>query len=72
MTDQNPQDYDWVDSAKHEVKGMAKQGMKHPSTPPVLAGAAIGAVAAGLLPLVTWPVGLAAGAVFALHQRIKK
>ena len=34
--------------------------------------AAIGAVAAGLLPVVTWPIGLAAGAAFALHQRIKR
>ena len=76
MNDRNPQEFDWIESAKGEVKGMAKQGMKHPSTPPVLTGAAVGAVAglaAGwVLPVVSWPLGLAAGAVYALHQRIKK
>lgn len=72
MTEQDPQEYDWVDSAKDEIKGMAKQGMKHPSTPPVLTGAAIGAIAAAVLPVITWPIGLAAGAVYALHTRIKK
>ena len=63
---------DLVDDLREEIKGMAKEGMHHPSTKPVLAGAAIGALAAGLLPLVTWPVGLVAGAGFALYNRIKK
>ncbi|WP_041685714.1 hypothetical protein [Erythrobacter litoralis] len=67
-----PEENDWVESAREEIKGMARQGMKHPSTPPVLTGAAIGAVAAAVLPLVSWPIGLAAGAVYALHTRIKK
>ena len=63
---------DLVDNMREEIVGMAKEGMHHPSTKPVLAGAAIGALAAGLLPLVTWPVGLVAGAGFALYTRIKK
>ncbi len=63
---------DWVEDVKAEVTGMAKEGMHHPSTKPVLAGAAIGALAAALLPVVTWPVGLAAGAGFALYNRVKK
>ena len=67
-----PEDRDWVESAREEIVGMAKQGMKHPSTPPVLTGAAVGAVAAAVLPFVSWPIGLAAGAAYALHQRIKK
>jgi hypothetical protein len=61
-----------VDDAKAEISGMAKEGLGHPSSKPVLAGAAIGAVAAGLLPVVSWPIGLIAGAGFALYQRIKK
>ena len=72
MDERNPNDGGWVDDVKNEVTGMAKEGMHHPSTKPVLAGAAIGALAAGLLPLVTSPVGLVAGAGFALYNRIKK
>ncbi len=63
---------EWVEDAKTEISGMAKEGLGHPSSKPVLAGAAIGAVAAGLLPVVSWPIGLIAGAGFALYQRIKK
>lgn len=63
---------DWVDDAKAEISGMAKEGMAHPSTKPVLAGAAIGAVAGALLPVVSLPLGLVAGAGFAFYQRIKK
>ncbi|MEL6485601.1 MAG: hypothetical protein AAFQ13_00460 [Pseudomonadota bacterium] len=63
---------DWVEDAKSEISGMAKDGMEHPSTKPVLAGAAIGAVAGALLPLVSLPLGLVAGAGFAFYQRIKK
>ncbi len=71
--DQKPrQTPEWVDDAKAEISGMAKEGLGHPSSKPVLAGAAIGAVAAGLLPVVSWPIGLIAGAGFALYQRIKK
>ncbi|MEO0871101.1 MAG: hypothetical protein AAFY19_03955 [Pseudomonadota bacterium] len=63
---------DWVEDAKSEISGMAKDGMEHPSTKPVLAGAAIGAVAGALLPVVSLPLGLVAGAGFAFYQRIKK
>jgi hypothetical protein len=73
MTEQDPrQSPDWVDNAKAEISGMAKQGLDHPSSKPVLAGAAIGAVAGALLPVVSWPIGLLAGAGIALYQRIKK
>jgi hypothetical protein len=51
---------------------MAKEGMHHPSTKPVLAGAAIGAVAGVLLPVISLPVGLLAGAGIALYNRVKK
>lgn len=63
---------DWVEDVKAEVSGMAREGVNHPSTAPVLTGAAIGAVAGALLPVVSWPLGLIAGAGFALYQRIKK
>ncbi len=63
---------DWVEDAKDEISGMAKGGLGHPSTKPVLTGAAIGVVAAALLPVITWPIGLAAGAGFAFYNRIKK
>jgi hypothetical protein len=71
--DQEPrQTPDWVEDVKTELSGMAKEGINHPSTPPVLTGAAIGAAAGWLLPFVSIPVGLLAGAGFALYQRIKK
>ncbi len=63
---------DWVEDVKTEVSGMAKEGLNHPSTAPVLTGAAVGAVAGALLPIISWPLGLAAGVGFALYQRIKK
>ena len=63
---------DWVEDVKTEVTGMAKEGLNHPSTAPVLTGAAIGAVAGALLPVISWPMGLVAGIGFALYQRVKK
>ncbi|MEO1968006.1 MAG: hypothetical protein ABGW87_04745 [Sphingomonadaceae bacterium] len=72
MDERNPRGQDWVEDAKAEISGMAKEGMNHPSTKPVLAGAAIGALAGALLPVITLPVGLVAGAGFAFYNRIKK
>ncbi|BBB12527.1 hypothetical protein SPYCA_1785 [Sphingopyxis sp. FD7] len=51
---------------------MGRQGMAHPSTPTVLTGGVIGAVAGAVLPVVTWPVGLFAGAAIALYTRVKR
>ncbi len=63
---------DWIEDVKTEVSGMAREGINHPSTKPVLTGAAIGVVAGAVLPVISWPVGLLAGAGFALYQRIRK
>ncbi|MCX9146143.1 hypothetical protein [Erythrobacter sp. WG] len=63
---------DWVEDVKAEVSGMAKEGMNHPSTKPVLTGAAVGALAGAVLPVVSWPLGLLAGAGYMLYTRIKK
>ena len=62
---------DLMSRATSEISGMAKQGMDHPSTKPVLIGAGIGAVAGALLPFVSLPLGLAVGAGYAFWQRIK-
>jgi len=75
MNQNNPNNdgkQDWVEDVKTEVTGMAKEGMHHPSTKPVMAVAAIGAVAGALLPIVSWPIGLAAGIGIALYNRVKK
>ena len=61
-----------IDNVGEEVKGMAKDGINHPSTKPVLTGAAVGAVAGFLLPVLTIPVGLIGGAAFMLYQRAKR
>ena len=63
---------DWTREFRDEISGMAKGGMKHPSTKPVLTGAAIGAVAGAVLPVVTWPVGLVAGAALMIYRRVSK
>jgi hypothetical protein len=57
--------------AFNEEWAWAKEGLAHPSTKPVFVGGAIGAVAAGLLPVITWPIGLVAGAGFMLYKRIR-
>lgn len=72
MDKRNPRGNDWVEDAKTEISGMAKQGLDHPSTKPVLAGTAIGALAGALLPVVTLPVGALIGAGFAFYNRIKR
>lgn len=54
-----------------EIKGMAKEGLHHPSTKPVLTGAAVGAVAGLVLPVVSIPVGIIAGAGFMLYKRLR-
>ena len=72
MTENSPKDSNLFDDAKEEIVGIAKGGAKHPGTKPLLAGAAIGAVAGAILPVVTWLVGLAAGAGIAIYNRIKK
>ena len=57
MDDREPQhqDHDLVSDAGDEIKGMAKDGLNHPSTKPVL----------------TWPLGLVAGAGFMLYKRLR-
>ena len=65
------QDHDLIPDATAEIKSMAKEGLDHPSTKPVLTGAAIGAIAGGVLPVVTWPLGLVAGAGFMLYKRLR-
>lgn len=72
MTDKNPQEGNIFEDVKDEVVGIAKGRAKHPGTKPVLTGAAVGAVAGALLPVVTWPVGLIAGVGIAIYSRVKK
>ena len=62
---------DILQDAKAEISGMAKQGVRHPSTKPVLTGAAIGAVAGFALPILTIPVGLAVGAGYMFYKRLR-
>lgn len=66
-----PKESDLLSDAADEIKSMASEGAAHPSTKPVLIGAGVGALAAGLLPVVTWPIGLVAGAGFMLYKRLR-
>ena len=76
MPDPNkPIDDKLLSDAAAEIKAMAKEGAAHPSTKPVLIGAGAGAVAglvAGtVLPIVSWPIGLLAGAGYMLYKRLR-
>ena len=62
---------DLVSDAVDEIKGMAREGAQHPSTKPVLVGGAVGALAGAVLPIVSWPIGLIAGAGFMLYKRLR-
>ena len=54
-----------------EIKGMAKEGLHHPPTKPVLIGAAVGAAAGFVLPVLSVPFGLLGGAAFMLYKRLR-
>ncbi|MDE2561359.1 MAG: hypothetical protein KGL48_03850 [Sphingomonadales bacterium] len=69
MDDRDP---DLATRAMDEAKAMARQGMAHPSTKPVLIGTAIGAAAGAVLPVVSIPLGMVVGAGIAFWQRIKR
>lgn len=76
MTEHDPreprhQDHDLIPDATAELKGMAKGGLNHPSTKPVLTGAAVGAVAGWILPVVGPIIGGVAGAGFMLYKRLR-
>ncbi|MFO1256226.1 MAG: hypothetical protein U1E37_11260 [Sphingomonadaceae bacterium] len=62
---------DFVEDAKVEISGMAKGGMRHPSTRPVLAAAAAGAVAGLVLPVLSIPAGALIGAGIMFYKRVR-
>jgi hypothetical protein len=68
----DPNEPDLVDDLREEIVGMAKEGMHHPSTKPVLVGAAVGAAAGWMLPLISVPIGMLAGAGIMLYNRVKR
>ena len=61
---------DFVEDAKVELTGMAKDGMRHPSTKPVLTGAAVGAVV-GLLTPLSVAGGALIGAALLFYKRVR-
>ena len=60
-----------VADAQTEAKAMLADGMKHPSTKPVLKGAAIGAVAGLVLPIIGPVIGAAAGGSYMFYKRLR-
>ena len=65
------QDHDLLPDARDEVKAMFEGGLDHPSTKPVLTGAAVGAVAGLVLPIVGPVIGGVAGAGYMLYRRLR-
>ncbi|MCY7397680.1 MAG: hypothetical protein LH466_02415 [Sphingomonas bacterium] len=72
MIDPNDNKPNYLGRATDEVKAMGREGFANPTTKKVLAGAAIGAVAGLLLPVLSIPIGVIGGAGIALWQRIKR
>ena len=62
---------DFIEDAKTELSGMAKEGMRHPSTKPMLTAAAVGAVAGALLPVVSVTAGVLIGAGVMFYKRVR-
>ena len=62
---------DLISDAGAELKGMAKEGLHHPSTKPVLIGAGVGAVVGWVLPFVHPVAGLLVGAGAMLYKRLR-
>ena len=60
---------DLLGDAGQEIKGMAKEGLHHPSTKPVLIGAAVGGVLGALT--ISLPLGVLAGAGVVLYKRLR-
>jgi hypothetical protein len=60
-----------LEDAKAEITGMAREGMHHPSTKPVLTAAGVGAVAGLLLPVLSIPAGLLIGAGVMFYKRLR-
>ena len=76
MNDPQNNQNDPIDSriladAVEEAKAMGRDGMHHPSTKPVLTGAAVGAVAGWILPVVGPIIGGIAGAGYMLYKRVR-
>lgn len=62
---------DFLSDARQELSEMMKDGLEHPSTKPVLIWGAVGAVAGAVLPFVSIPLGLAAGAGYQFYKRVR-
>ncbi len=62
---------DFITDARQELAGMLQDGLSHPSTKPVLVWGAMGAAAAMVLPFVTLPLGLAAGAGYKFYKTVR-
>ncbi len=63
---------DLASDAAAEVKAMAREGWSRPSSRKVAGYGAAGAVAGMVLPVVTLPIGLIAGAGYALWRTIRR
>ena len=61
----------FTDDARREAKAMAEGGLSHPSSKPVLKGAAIGALAGIVLPFVGPLIGAAAGGGYMFYKRVR-
>jgi hypothetical protein len=72
MTDpKKPKGENFFYDARHEMAGMLEDGLRHPSTKPVLAYGALGAVAAAVVPFVGIPLGFMAGAGYKFYRRVR-
>lgn len=72
MADGDPEEKELLKRAEIEVKAMWAEGMDHPSTQPVLIGAAIGFAIGVVVFDGAWLLTALIGAVFTLYTRLEK
>lgn len=61
-----------ADKAVEEVSRVGKQALTKDNAPKLAAGAALGAVAAAVLPIISLPLGALAGAGYVAYRQANK
>lgn len=72
MARPNPEEPTQFERTIELAKAIGRQGLAHPSTRPVLLGGVVGGIVAAVLPVISWPFGIIAGAIIVLVSQVKR
>jgi hypothetical protein len=72
MARSNPEEPTLFEHSAELAKAIGRQGLGHPASKYVILGSAVGGLIAYALPFLVWPLGLIAGAIFALVAQVKR